>query len=162
MKKTLFFFLFLFLSYCVSANPLYFPTIYKIIVSGKYEYCYTRYDDLLLIEEVGSAGSIFTYDNGETFQEGYFVSDDNLLSKVGGFYYDLQGNYLGKVLISQEETLLGDIDVRTYVDAKNRPVATYKAVTGSLSSFAGLLSGNLGQAVGVSKVYILYGNVRMY
>ena len=160
-------------------NPL-FANIVKIVVKGDLEYCYDSNGNLLIREDVGHSGYLYN-NNGEAFA--CFSGTDNPYDNVSALYYDLDGNYWGKCQVtSKTEPITGDeLIVRTYLDHKNRPVATFvqKSALSSMADYAaaekaedvdagvaafmnmlGSALGNIG--VDVGKTYVLSGRIQRY
>lgn len=174
----LFFISFISLSLLVSettyANPL-FADVVKIYVIGNLEYFYDSNGNVVVREDVGNAGYLYN-NNGEAFA--CFSTSDDYFSNVGAYYYDLNGNYLGKVLVSSSNDFFtGDtIITRTYLDHKNRPVATFveQSILGQLAeagkaedendqgAYAAAIMGLLGGTMKVSKTYVLSGRIQRY
>ena len=184
MKRGLFLMLFLLLvmDYNAYSNPLFAPLADRVEIrsGGTYYYC----NGNLFYREVGNAsGTIYDVVDGEAFEIGYYVEDGDPRSNVYRNYYDLDGNYCGKCLIStSSEAFSGDqIITLSYIDHKNRPVATYveRGTVGSLLGYsaaeqtgdvnAGIdaILGLLGAAfnnngVSVGRTFLLSGKIRTY
>ena len=180
MKK-LFLFLLLFsllASTRANGNPL-FADVVKCIIIGNLEYFYDSYGNVVVREDIGDAG--YLYDNdGNAFA--CFSSDGNPYSNVGALYYDLDGNYMGKLLRSSSTIITGETIIkRTYLDHRNRPVATFveqdtfgtmaeiaeaedkddKAKESVALSFLARLFGNsIGSNTG--KTFVLSGRIQRY
>lgn len=174
MKKALVLLSLLLSSFWAEANPL-FANVVKIVVRGNLEYSYDSYGNIVVREDVGSAGYLYD-NNGNAFA--CFSTDDNPNSRVGAYYYDLDGNYLGKVVLSAGPSdLFGTtLIIRTYLDHKNRPVAKFvqKSDFSELSDAVEQQDKNsaaesylnflFGEAYGirVSKVFELSGRIQRY
>ena len=171
MRKLLVCFVLLLASYFANANPLFMPVVDKIVIQGKYEYFYTEYGDLIGREDIGVSGSFYLYNDidDDWDEEGYFISDGEWCK-----YYDSRtGKYVGKVRAWYEEKKVWEsaegmynyytLEIRSYVDAKDRPVATYREqdTKGFLGpSFTEILSNLTGLNTGTT--LILDGKIRMY
>lgn len=163
----------LFVSTSASGNPL-FADVVKIVVSGNLEYYYDSYGNVVVREDVGDAGYLYN-NNGEAFA--CYSSDGNPFSNVGALYYDLDGNYMGKVLVSSSQDIFGQKStVRTYLDHKNRPVATFveqstleklaeagKAeAENNQDAYNAAALGILGSVLNATETYVLSGRIQRY
>ena len=127
MKKAVLLLSLLVFSSLADANPLLFPNCSVIEIKGNYEYFYDEFGELIGREDVGSSGSVYGYwGDGDWREEGYFIEENGWC-----LYYCtwLDNAYVGKGKSSSELFRDGDglYDrvSRFYVDARNRPVATY-------------------------------------
>ena len=102
------------------SNPL-FAYVSVIRASSSTEYYYDSNRNLVTTEDVGSGG--YVYNNSGT-PIGYFTSEDTRTGNVC-YYYNMNGYYVGKLILSISEDMWGLRGERTYFDSQNRPVAQF-------------------------------------
>ena len=163
----------LFVSTSAFGNPL-FADVVKMVIRGNLEYYYDSYGNVVVREDVGEAGYLYN-NNGEAFA--CFSSDGNPFSNVAALYYDLDGNYMGKVLLSSSQDIFGQTSKKwTFLDHRNRPVATFVEQTtldvlaeagkaeaeNDQDAYNAAVLGFLGGALNATETYVLSGRIQRY
>lgn len=113
-----------------TANPLFFSYTALIAIDNDAIYFFDDTGSLVGREDLdGAAGMVYDYvpyGSNEWEETGYFTTENDWT-----LYYNESGEYLGKAHTDAYvvRDFMGDPQIEviiTYVDHKNRPVATYK------------------------------------